>query len=306
MSITEISVNLYRKTVKRIRPAHKAIHWLMDHATIPLLEKATGFYTMPDDPFWFRLELLARRHEPETMIQLDRLVQPGMIMLDVGAHVGYYACRYAKVVGGHGRIFAFEPHPRTFNMLSRNVKARPNVQPVPVALAESEGTAELHDYLIMSASGSLHYDEAMAALQQAQVHDGDVAPRIGQTFTPQTFTVRTLPGDQFLAGQGVTRVDIIKMDIEGAEVGALRGLSQTIARSPELKLVMEYNPAALKAFGHEPEAALAEVLALGFDRVEAIEAGGSLTDLTGQATAVSHLTRQLTAHMGVVNLLFSR
>lgn len=292
--------------MKRFQPAHKATHWLMTRGAIPLLESLTGFHTIPDDPFWFRLELLTKQHEKETTCQLDNLVQPGMVMLDVGAHVGYYACRYAKVVGEHGRIFAFEPHPRTFKTLCHNTQQFTSVTPVSAALAETEGTAVLHDYLIMSASGSLHYDAAMADLQQAQVHKGDVAPRIGEAFQPQTFTVHTMPADVFLQEQGVMQVDIIKMDIEGAEVGALRGLRQTIARSPGLKLVMEYNPAALKAFGHEPETALAEVCALGFAQVQAIEADGSLRNLTGEETAVTRLSEQLISRMGVVNLLFSR
>jgi FkbM family methyltransferase len=306
MSITDLSVNLYRKTLKRIRPAHRATHWLMGHGVIPLLERANGFGTMPDDPFWFRLELLTRRHERETMAVLDKLVRPSATMLDVGAHVGYYARRYAPIIGRNGRIFAFEPHPRTFAILGRNVQPFAQVIPAQVALAEVAGTAVLHDYLIMSASGSLHYDEAMVALQQAHVQAGDVAPRIGQEFQPQTFTVQTLPGDDFLAEQGVSQVDVIKMDIEGAEIGALRGLRQTIAQSPGLKLVMEYNPAALQAFGHEPAAALAEVCALGFQRVQVIEAGGALTDVTGQTAVIEQLTAQLTEHMGVVNLFFSR
>ncbi|MCL4263239.1 MAG: FkbM family methyltransferase [Anaerolineae bacterium] len=310
MSITDISVNLYRKTLKRIRPAHRATHWLMGHGVIPLLERSSGFATMPDDPFWFRLELLTGRHERETMAVLDGLVRPSAIMLDVGAHVGYYARRYAPVIGkgGHadGRIFAFEPHPRTFKTLAHNVEEYANVTPVQMALAEVGGTAVLHDYLIMSASGSLHYDETMVALQQAHMHEGDVAPRIGQEFQPQTFTVQTMPGDEFLAAQGVSRVDVIKMDIEGAEIGALRGLRQTIARSPGLKLVMEYNPAALKAFGHDPAAALAEVCALGFQQMQVIEVDGKLTELTGRETDIAQLTTQLMDHMGVVNLLFSR
>ncbi len=306
MSITELSVNLYRKTLKRFPPAHRATHWLMGHGVIPLLEKSSGFATMPDDPFWFRLELLTRRHERETMAVLDGLVRPAMTMLDVGAHVGYYARRYAPVIGKDGRIFAFEPHPRTFQTLAHNVQNFANVTPVQMALAEVAGTAVLHDYLIMSASGSLHYDETMVALQQAHVHEGDVAPRIGQEFQPQTFTVQTMPGDAFLAEQGVSRVDVIKMDIEGAEIGALRGLRQTIARSPGLKLVMEYNPAALKAFGHDPAAALAEVCTLGFQRVQVIEADGELTELTEREALIQQLTTQLVDHMGVVNLLFSR
>ncbi|HFE66504.1 MAG TPA: FkbM family methyltransferase [Chloroflexi bacterium] len=305
MSLSDISLNLYRKTVKRFRPAHVATHWLMTHGAIPSLEKVKRFQTMPDDPFWFRLELLTGRHEPETTAQLDRLARPGMVMLDVGAHVGYYACRYARKIGENGRIYAFEPHPRTFDRLRRNVNAFANVIPVQAALADAPGTAVLHDYLMMSASGSLHYDEAMVDLQKAGVADGDVAPRLGDQFADQTYTVQTLRADDYLAEQGVKRVDVIKMDIEGAELSALRGLRQTIANSPGIVMVMEYNPAALKAFDHNPEEALGEVLAMGFQKVQVIEPDGNLVDVTGEATAVHDLTAQLIAHMGVVNVLFT-
>ncbi|WP_420628066.1 FkbM family methyltransferase [Candidatus Leptofilum sp.] len=306
MSITDLSLRLYRKTIKRFRSAHVATHWLMTHGAIPVLEKTRHFRTMPDDPFWFRLELLTNRHETETVAQLDRLAAPGMTMLDIGAHVGYYSRRYAKILGENGRIFAFEPHPRTFATLQHNVKHLPQVTAVNLALAEHEGTAELHDYLMMSASGSLHYDEAMVALQKAQTHETDIAPRIGQTFAAQTFTVRTTPVDDFLAAQEVERVDLVKMDIEGAEIGALRGMRQTIANSPNLKLIMEYNPQALKAFGHDPVAALQEIQSFGFAKVEAIESNCRLTNLTHQPDHLQTLTNHLMQNMGVINLLLQK
>ena len=305
MSLSDISLNLYRKTVKRFRPAHVATHWLMTHGAIPALERVKHFQTMPDDPFWFRLELLTGRHERETTAQLDRLARPGMVMLDVGAHVGYYACRYARTIGENGRIYAFEPHPRIFARLRHNTRPFANVTPAPVALAGAPGTAVLHDYLIMSASGSLHYDEAMVDLQKAGIGAGDVAPRLEEQFADQTYTVQTIRADDYLDEQGVRRVDLIKMDIEGAELDALRGLRQTIARSPGVVMVMEYNPAALKAFGHAPEAVLEEVLAMGFRRAQVIGPDGGLTDVTGNKTAVHHLTARLGDHMGVVNVLFT-
>jgi FkbM family methyltransferase len=278
----------------------------MTHGAIPFLETSRGFRTMPDDPFWFRLELLTNRHEVETIAQLDKLTAPGMTMLDIGAHVGYYSYRYAKIIGKYGRIFAFEPHPRTFATLQHNVQRLPQVTAVQLALAEQEGTAELHDYLMMSASGSLHYDESMAALQKAQTHDTDIAPRIAHTFAAQTFTVRTAPVDEFLAVQGIKQVDLVKMDIEGAEIGALRGMQQTIAHSPNLKLVMEYNPQALKAFGHDPVGALQEIQSFGFAQVEAIEVDGRLTNLNQHPTHLHTLTEQLMQKMGVINLLLQK
>ena len=263
---------------------------------------------MPDDPFWFRLELLTNRHEAETVQQIDQLVRPGMTVLDVGAHVGYYARRCARLVGENGRVIAFEPHPRTFDVLSHNVIGCGNVTPLQIALAESEGTAELHDYLIMSASGSLHYDQAMFELQRSQLTTSDVAPRIAHNFPVQTFTVHTMPADACLPEMGVERVDVVKMDIEGAEISALRGMRHTLANSPGMALIMEYNPQALKAFGLQPEMALAEVLDLGFRQVQVVEGDGSLRDVTRDEAAIHRLTAQLMAdnHMAVVNLLFRR
>ncbi|MCP4417306.1 MAG: FkbM family methyltransferase [Chloroflexi bacterium] len=306
MSITDFSLQLYRKTIKRFRSAHVATHWLMTHGAIPILEKSSGFRTMPDDPFWFRLELLTRRHETETLVQLDTLAKPGMIMLDIGAHVGYYSCRYANILGDNGRIFAFEPHPRTFATLQHNVKKMPQVTAVQMALAEQNGTAELHDYLMMSASGSLHYDEAMITLQKSQTHDSDIAPRIDQSFAAQSFTVQTTAVDDFLAAEGIDQIDLVKMDIEGAEIGALRGMRRTIANSPHLVLVMEYNPQALTAFGHDPIAALEEVQGLGFSQIEAIEEDGRLTTLTRQPQKLKTLTQHLMGNMGIINLLLRK
>jgi len=310
MRVFDSSLTLYRKTLKRVRPLHVAAHVVMSRAVIPLLERSQRFDTMPDDPFWFRLDLLTGRHEAETTQQIERLVKPGMTVLDIGAHVGYYSRRSARLVGDSGRVFAFEPHPRTFETLARNLRPYANVTPVQAAVAEREGTAELYDYLMMSASGSLNYDESMRDLQKAQLAAGDVAPRIATDFPMQTYTVRTLALDEYLANEGVERVDVVKMDIEGAEIGALRGMRQTIANSPGIALIMEYNPAALKSFDHDPQQALAEVLAMGFDSLQVIETDGSLRDLNSDGAAgdqtIGQMTTHLMEHMGVVNLLLTR
>jgi len=305
-TLFETSLRLYRRTIKRFRPAHSAVHWLLSHTFIPAMEKIRNFQTMPDDPFWFRLELLTNRHEPETTAQLRSLIKPGMTVLDIGAHVGYYSRMASELVGENGRVVAFEPHPRNHATLLRNIGSRKNVTPLQVALAESEGTAELHDYLMMSASGSLHYDESIRDVQLSHVSEDDIAPRIGADFQPQIYTVRTAPVDDLLAEIGVQSVDVVKMDIEGAEMGALRGMKQTIANSPKLALVMEYNPLGLQAFGNQPVESLKEVLALGFSSVAIIQPDGSLTDITASSDAIEKLTERLVQNMGVVNLLLTR
>lgn len=305
MRVLDSSLWLYRKTVKRIRPAHSAMHRLMGLVVLPGLERANDFQTIREDPFWFRLELLTRQHEAGTRRLLERLVQPGMVVLDVGAHVGYFTRLFSSWAGASGRVIALEPHPGTHQVLRHNTRKLPNVTALQLAAAEAEGSAELYDYLMMSASGSLHYDESLAQLQRAQMGERDVAPRREAGFEPQRYSVRTVALDDCLREQGVEQIDVVKMDIEGAELAALRGMHRVIAVSPGLALVMEYNPGALRAFGHEPADALAEVLDLGFKRVGAIEADGSLRDW-GDAALVARETARLLSGMGVVNLLFSR
>lgn len=305
MRLFDSSLSLYRKTLKRVRPAHIAMHRLMDRVLMPALERRYDFKTIPEDPFWFRLELLTSQHEVETAQLLRRLVEPGMIALDVGAHVGYYTRLLSRLTGARGRVIAFEPHPRTHQVLRHNTRALANATPLQVAVAEAEGSAELYDYLMMSASGSLHYDESLAHLQRARMGAGDVAPRGQEAFEMRRFQVETATIDACLAELGIERVDIAKMDIEGAELGALRGMRDTIAASPGMTLVMEYNPAALQAFGHDPAAALEEALGMGFSRVEAIESDGSLRDWR-DARLVARETARMLGDMSVVNLLLRR
>lgn len=306
-SVLQIGVELYRKTFKRIRGFHRAMHWLSTTLLFPILEGIQGFHTMPDDPFWFRLELLTGRHEPETAMQLRRLIKPGMTVLDIGAHVGYYTRMASDIVGEKGRVIAFEPNPHNHAMLKRNAGNRSNVTLMQVALAEEEGTAELYDYLMMSASGSLHYDETLREVQLSTTQrDVDFAPRLDSDFQPKTYTVRTASIDSLMQDVDVSQVDVIKMDIEGAEMGALRGMKQTIANSPELALVMEFNPLGLKAFDNVPHESLQEVLEMGFSSLFVIEADGSLIDYTNQSEQLQQLTEQLMSDMSVVNLLLTR
>ena len=255
---------------------------------------------------WFRFELLTSRHEPDTLRIIRQSAKPGMVVLDIGAHVGYYARQFSGLIGDKGQCFAFEPHPRTFGLLSRNVESLKNVEPVQAAVADTAGTAELYDYLVMSASGSLNFDENLRNLQKSQLAETDVAPRVASDFPLEKYAVRTLVMDDYLAGKGIEAVDLIKMDIEGAEIGALRGLRTTIEKSPGLMLVMEYNPRALKAFGHDPASAMQEVAKLGFTHMQIIEREDAPQEIEPGLRGLAGMTEQLEEHMDVVNLLLTR
>ncbi|MBP9940768.1 MAG: FkbM family methyltransferase, partial [Comamonas sp.] len=61
--------------------------------------------------------------EPEVLHALRQYIQPGSVVLDIGANVGYFTAHISKLVGSAGRVHAFEPEPRNFSLLSSNVAA---------------------------------------------------------------------------------------------------------------------------------------------------------------------------------------
>lgn len=299
-------LKLYRRTIKRVYPLHIGAHWLISHTIIPALEAIKGFKTVSDDPFWFRLELLLKQHEAETVQQIEQLVQPGMVVLDIGAHIGYYSRIFGQLVGNGGRVLAFEPHPHTFATLRRNTRRQMHVQLHQVAASDTRQETQLYDYLLMSASGSLHYDETLATLQRQQASEYAVAPRMQPNFTAKTYTVQAVVLDDFLEALGIQAVDFIKMDIEGAELNALYGMQKIIQQSKNLYLIMEFNPKALQAFGHDPQQVIPTVLALGFDSVLTILQDGSTYPLATEPAILGDLVHNLEQNLGVINLLFIR
>ena len=165
------------------------------------------------------------------------LLEPGMIFLDAGANIGQYTVLGASRVGDTGRVHAFEPSPRVFKQLQYNVELNV-LSSVCVlnnmALSNESGTARLSQ----CAPGA----EVYGSLGNAHwVRE----PIIGYT------EVVTATIDSYCTSMQVPRVDLIKMDIEGAELLALRG-SERILRGPASPaIVLEMADANTAGFGYE-------------------------------------------------------
>jgi FkbM family methyltransferase len=154
-------------------------------------------------------------------------LRPGMIVLDIGAYVGHYSLLAARLVGPEGRVFAFECHPVSFRFLQHNI-----------AINKRHGTVVAVQKAVAHRSGAMPFflrggDTTMSSLWQAD--------RAKQTVEVDCTTI----DEMFVEEQ----VDVIKLDIEGGEIQALRGMEQTLARAKELVLFVECNPHALSAAG---------------------------------------------------------
>ncbi len=181
----------------------------------------------------------------KTEVDLFRKTVPsGATVVDIGAHIGYYTVIGAHRVGSTGRVFSFEPEPHNFSFLEKNIahNTLAHVVAIPIGLADVSGERTLY----VNATNKGHHSFG------DDTHAGE------KTLIP----LDTL--DHALAAYGSPVVDIIKMDIEGAEPLALKGMHETIARSPHLILFTEFYPEAIRRVGGNPLQFLHDLKNLGF------------------------------------------
>ncbi len=186
-------------------------------------------------------EVLESGREGYFVELLREAARPGATVLEAGAHIGYVTLQAARAVGPAGRVVAFEPNPRTLPVLRRNVETNgfaSRVEIVPVALGSRRGRASFFVTPGGDAS-SLH-----AAPGDPDVVEVDVD------------TADALLGD--------ATVSVVKLDVEGGEVDALRGMRVLLERSHPV-VFAECNAEALEAAGSSVDELVAELEALDYD-----------------------------------------
>jgi FkbM family methyltransferase len=173
----------------------------------------------------------------------DRLLQPGMVFVDGGANEGAYTVFAAARVGPAGRVIAVEPSRREIERLKLNLSLNElnGVELVEAAFTECAGPVKLtiaeREHAGLNTLGAFFYDGVA-------------------TVGIETVAATTL--DELVAECHLLRLDIVKLDLEGAELRALNGARRALAE-PKPLLLIELSDAALKTQGGS-QAALFELL----------------------------------------------
>jgi FkbM family methyltransferase len=151
------------------------------------------------------LRILGGTYERQQTALFEAHVRPGMTVLDVGAHVGYYTLLAATLAGSAGRVVAFEPNPANARFLRRHatINGLCNVEVVEAGVADGEGTARFD---LGSGSGT------------------------GRLSQGGEIEVRTVGLDQFCAERGLEPA-VVKIDVEGGELDVLRGATRLLTES---------------------------------------------------------------------------
>lgn len=209
-------------------------------------------------------ELCLGSFEPNERAFLRWFLTPGMVVLDVGAHAGFYSVLASKRVGSSGHVFAFEPSPRERARLQRHLHLNrcANVTVEGVAVGEAAGDGEL-----------FVFDEKRTGCNSFHLADTRGACAI---------TVPIRPLDGYFERGVFTKVDLVKMDIEGAELSALRG-AERLFRATRPALLCELHEKRVGPWGYRARDIVDLLDGWGYEWFR-LEEGGTLTPLTAEQT----------------------
>ncbi len=190
-------------------------------------------------------------------------LEPGMIFFDVGTNVGLFAISAAKKIGGKG-VYAFEPCSSTCELLKRNLKLNglADVNVAQVALGESVGEGVLQ----INARGK----DGLNTLGQPTHPSSEV---VGQE------EVRITTVDVFVKGQNISRVDVMKVDIEGAELMLFRGARNLLERADAPLILYEGFGFLTRGFGYHPVEILWLLESCGYTLFVLNSETGEISDL---------------------------
>lgn len=160
--------------------------------------------------------MLFKKHEPLHTKLLSIELKKNMVCIDIGSNIGYYALLESKLVGEGGKVISIEPSPPNFKFLQKNVKLQNinNIETYNFACGDIDG------FVKFSVSNRSNWSRVVPENESKSINDEDL--------TVIDVPIKKL--DTFLGEISLNKIDIIRMDIEGYEYAALKGMTQTIEK----------------------------------------------------------------------------
>ena len=178
--------------------------------------------------------------EEQVINKIANLTKPGMTFLDIGANIGLHANIAASLVGENGRVIAVEPQSKARKLLEENIALNhySNIDVVSCALGRESGSGNI--YLVNSGNDG----------------EGTLVPK-DKNSVYSSESVRIKPLDTLLDEMDIRHVDIVKIDVEGAEMEVFRGGQNFFQSFPPKYIFIECVDRHLQRFGESSESLLA-------------------------------------------------
>lgn len=211
---------------------------------------------------------VGREYEPGLTRLLHETLGEGGVVIDAGAHVGFLSILMAREVGAAGHVFAVEPSLENVGFLRRNLAANhvTNVHVLPVALTSTPGLVSFH--LNESSDSYGLFDHPNTATTSIEI-------------------VPAMSLDALFGDFDLDRLDLVKIDTEGAEIEVLQGMAGLRERFPATPIVVEWFPAAYVNRGLDGDALPRHLESLGLS-LEILDPSG------GGPDSVAEVAQELT------------
>jgi FkbM family methyltransferase len=194
-----------------------------------------------------------KKQDADEIAYLKKEIKSGDVVLDIGANIGFYATIISELVGKTGKVYCFEPDKINFKYLQNAVRSLQNITPINAAVSDKTGTLEIFT------SHRLNVDH--------------------RTYKPEkydsSYLVESVKIDDYLSKD--RKVNFVKIDIQGAEFFAFKGMMETLSNNKGLQILTEFWPFALKSSGSSAEELLKFMNSLGYQAY--LFSNAKLTDL---------------------------
>jgi FkbM family methyltransferase len=179
-------------------------------------------------------------YEPATVLALSKFLAPGDVFIDLGAHVGFHSVVAAAMVGPSGVVLAFEPNPASYASLSNHIEINKlsHLRAFNMAVGGFDGKATLYENLDNDG------ECALWPVNQSVDNIKTASTSLNSTSVPQV-TLDTIASQLRLS-----RIDVLKMDVEGSEVKVMEGAQQYLAGGAAKLIIAEFHPFALAQMGN--------------------------------------------------------
>ncbi|MEO8146599.1 MAG: FkbM family methyltransferase [Bacteroidia bacterium] len=194
------------------------------------------------------------------LLLASKLIKPGANVLDIGANVGFYGRHFVKCVGSTGHVYCFEPDVINYKHLQHELKGFSNVTLLQKAVAAESGSLTLYTSDLLNIDHRTYEPE-----------------HYSEKYSVEKISIDGFVNDKF-------KVDFIKMDIQGFEMDALKGMTETLKANREIVLLTEFWPYGLQAAGSSATAVFDFLKQLEFNIYKV--ADNKLSKLTREEVAV--------------------
>lgn len=210
----------------KVRPSSLGA-WLVRRLGIkrePFQAEEGTFFINPASHFGLSLLTTKKYEEDSTSDTVDRLLQPGMSFVDLGANEGYFSVMASRRVGPEGRVIAIEPQPRLQEVVQKNLELNQCQNAQLETIAVSDKADEVEFFL------------------SPEMNTGSSGFTRSTRYKVPTVKVQTMPLAQAFAKFGVETVDVMKVDIEGHEYEAILGSKEVFEQKRVHHLILELHP----------------------------------------------------------------